>query len=69
MLCGRFHKAGFVILLALFLAGSFTMVRAQGQPRFKIAGLAVEQGTGEPVVMASVVIKELDVIKGSGFAR
>lgn len=49
-----------MILLAFFLAGSFTFSAAQNQSaRYKVAGLVVERGLGEPVVMASVVIKEL----------
>ncbi len=47
----------FVILLATLLAGSFAV--AQTPSRYKVAGQVVERGTGEPVVMASVVIEEL----------
>lgn len=56
---GRIQRTGLLILLAsLLLAGSITIVSGQGRPRYKLAGLVVERGLGEPVVMASVVIKE-----------
>ena len=48
-----------MILLAMSMAGSISISQAQTKPRYKLAGLVVEQGLGEPVVMASVVIKEL----------
>ena len=48
-----------ILLAGLLLAGSFTMVSGQSRARYKVAGLVVERGLGEPVVMASVVIKEL----------
>ena len=56
---GRLYKAVIMILLASLLAGSIAVSRAQSRPRYKIAGLVVESGLGEPVVMASVVIREL----------
>ena len=48
-----------ILLAGLLLAGSFTMMSGQSRARYKVAGLVVERGLGEPVVMASVVIKEL----------
>lgn len=59
MLRGRDRPVRCVILLAILVAGSFTMLSGQTRPRYKVAGLVVERGLGEPVVMASVVIKEL----------
>ena len=59
MLRGRFIRVRFVILLATLLAGSFAMAQEPGRGRWKVAGLVVERGLGEPVVMASVVIPEL----------
>ena len=57
---GRYNKVvRFVMLLATLVAGSFTMSFAQTPSRFKVAGTVVERGSGEPVVMASVVIREL----------
>ena len=47
------------MLLAIFLAGSFALLSAQTPARYKVSGTVVEQGSGEPVVMVSVVIKEL----------
>ena len=47
------------MLLAILLAGSFAMASGQGRSGFRVAGTVVEQGTDEPVVMASVVVKEL----------
>ena len=49
----------FVLLLATLLAGSFTMAQEPGRARFQVAGRVVERGSGEPVVLASVVIEEL----------
>ena len=46
-----------VILLATLLAGSFAI--AQTPARYNVAGVVTERGTGEPVVMASVVLEEL----------
>ena len=45
------------MLLAIFLAGSFALLSAQTPARYKVSGTVVEQGSGEPVVMVSVVIK------------
>ena len=56
---GRLRPALRAILLASLLAGSFVLSAAQGVPRYKVSGTVVEQGSGEPVVMASVVLKEL----------
>ncbi len=47
------------MLLAISMAGSFAFASGQGRSGFRVAGKVVEQGTGEPVVMASVVIKAL----------
>ena len=60
-MCGWSRKVRFVILLAILVAGSFTMssARAQSPARHTVAGKVVERGGEEPVVMASVVIKEL----------
>ena len=55
---GRFRPALRAILLASLLAGSFVLSSAQSA-RFKVAGTVVEKGSDEPVVMASVVLKEL----------
>ena len=49
----------FVILLATLLAGSFTFAQEPGRARFQVAGQVLERGSGEPVVLASVVIQEL----------
>ena len=49
----------FVILLATLLAGSFTFAQELGRARFQVAGQVLERGSGEPVVLASVVIQEL----------
>ena len=48
----------FVILLATLLAGSFTMSIAQ-PARYNVSGVVVERGSGEPVVMATAVIRDL----------
>ena len=55
---GRIRPALRAILLASLLAGSFVLSSAQ-TARFKVAGTVVEKGSGEPVVMASVVVQEL----------
>ena len=47
------------MLLAISMAGSFAFASGQSRSGFRVAGKVVEQGTGEPVVMASVVIKSL----------
>jgi len=54
---GRHARLRFVILLVTLLASSFAV--AQTPSRYKVAGQVVERGTGEPVVMASVVVGEL----------
>lgn len=59
MLRDRLPRVARVLLLAMLLAGSFTLSPAQAPARYKVAGLVVERGLGEPVVMVSVVIKEL----------
>ena len=56
---GRFTRVRFVLLLATLLAGSFTFAQEPGRARFQVAGLVTERDSGEPVVMASVVIREL----------
>ena len=48
----------FVILLATLLAGSFTMSNAQ-PARYSVSGVVEERGSGDPVVMATAVIREL----------
>ena len=47
-----------VILLVLVWTGSFTFSYAQSPQRFGISGTVKEAGSGEPVMMASVVIRE-----------
>jgi len=59
MFRGRFPEVRKVILLAILMAGSISLLPAQTPARYKVAGLVVERGLGEPVVMASVVIKDL----------
>jgi outer membrane receptor protein involved in Fe transport len=56
---GRLTRVRFVLLLATLLAGSFTFAQEPGRARFQVAGQVTERGSGEPVVMASVVIREL----------
>ena len=56
---GRFTRVRFVLLLATLLAGSFTFAQEPGRARFQVSGQVTERGSGEPVVMASVVIREL----------
>ncbi len=56
---GRLRPALRAILLAILMAGSFVLSTAQNASRFKVSGTVVEQGSGEPVIMASVVLKEL----------
>lgn len=56
---GRACRVRLVILLALFVAGSIAICQAQNTSRFTVSGIVVEQGTGAPVVMASVLIKDL----------
>ena len=56
---GHVLAVRFVILLATLLAGSFTFAQESGRARFQVSGRVTERGSGEPVVMASVVIQDL----------
>ena len=56
---GQVLAVRFVILLATLLAGSFTFAQESGRARFQVSGRVTERGSGEPVVMASVVIQDL----------
>lgn len=59
---GHACRVRLVILLATLVAGSIAICQAQpSSSRFTVSGIVVEQGTGAPVVMASVLIKELDL--------
>jgi len=57
MLRGRRFRVRWMILLATLLAGSIAI--AQTPSRYKVAGKVSEQGSNEPVMMASVVIQDL----------
>ena len=56
---GHARRVRFALLLVTLLAGSFAFAAGQGRGGIRVAGRVVEQGSGTPVVMASVIIKEL----------
>ena len=56
---GHARRVRFALLLVTLLAGSFAFAAGQGRGGTRVAGRVVEQGSGAPVVMASVVIKDL----------
>ena len=59
---GHTHPAvRLVILLAFFLAGSFTLLPAQTPLRCKVAGVVTDRDSGEPVVMAAVVVRAMEL--------
>ena len=59
MLRGHAYRVRLAILLAIFLAGSFAISAAQPDGRYTVSGTVVEKGSGEPVMMASVVVRDL----------
>ena len=58
---GHACRVRLALLLVTWVAGSFAMVSAQNPLRCKVAGVVVERDSGEPVMMASVVVKDLSL--------
>ncbi len=61
MLRGHAYRVRLAILLVSLLAGSFVVSFAQPAARFPVSGTVVEAGSGEPLMMASVVVRELGI--------
>ena len=56
---GHARRVRFALLLVTLLAGSFAFAAGQGRAGLRVAGRVLEKGSGAPVVMVSVVIKDL----------